>query len=344
VRAGWAIVKKELRSVTRERTIMIAVGIQLFIASFSSVVLVGLLSFYDPAAISTNVRATIRVGVLGDANSPLLGYLRAHNIRATIFDDPNTAERAFQFGRIDAVMYVPANPGDVTEMKLVLPRSEVRSSVILILLQEPLKQFEDALRLQRGVDRHYTQPGGQPSTTFEFLYTVIIPVLLFFPAFVAGSMVVDSITEELENQTLDTLRAGPVSVNVILGAKIVAALALALLQCGAWLVLLRLNQIQIQTIGLVLVLAFLVAALNVVGSALVAVAFHDRERSQFVYSIGIVAVLAIGTFFNFSPLNLMTRLASGDAYAGLADVAVYAVVVGGLLLVFFRAAARWTTA
>jgi len=51
IKAFLAIVKRELRAVSRERTIVIAILIQLFIASFSSAILIGLLSFYDPDAV-----------------------------------------------------------------------------------------------------------------------------------------------------------------------------------------------------------------------------------------------------------------------------------------------------
>ena len=42
--AFWAMVKKELTSTMRDSTIWIAVVIQLFLASFSSALLVGMLS------------------------------------------------------------------------------------------------------------------------------------------------------------------------------------------------------------------------------------------------------------------------------------------------------------
>ena len=42
-----AVVKKEIGSVIRDRTILIAILLQLFIASFSSALLLGMLSLYD---------------------------------------------------------------------------------------------------------------------------------------------------------------------------------------------------------------------------------------------------------------------------------------------------------
>jgi ABC-2 type transport system permease protein len=342
--AFFAIVKKELRSVSRERTITIAILIQLFIASFSSAILVGLLSFYDPDSIGINARASVRVGLLGDTGSPLVGFLRASNVRVTRFSIPTDAENAFKAKTIDAILLVPdadAN-GSAVEMKLFLPQAETASSLILMILKEPLKRYENYLREERGVHVQYTDITGLPSTTFEFLYSVILPVLMFFPAFVAGSMTVDSISEELENHTLETLSSAPLSLNTIFGAKIAAALVLAVVQCVAWAGLLHLNRIEIQNLGLVLLLAALVAALNAVGSAFTAAALKDRERSQFLYSMFLLIAVSASYSFNLSPVRLMTRLATGDYATGLGNVALYAVALLALLVVFFRSTKRLT--
>ena len=336
----YAMVKRELRSVTKEKTIMIAIMIQLFIASFSSVILVGLMSFYDPDSIGLNARISIKVGVIGDTNSPLIGFLRERNASVTTFSSPVDAENAFQAGMIDTVIFIPQDSGGVVDMKLFLPESETQATVILMVLKEPMKRYESYLRERQGVHVRYADIGGMPSTTYEFRYSVIIPILMFFPAFVAGSMVIDSISEELENHTLETLWAAPLSLNVIFGAKIVSALVLAIVQCALWSMLLRLNRITIQNLGLVLLLAAAMAAIIAVGSALIAAYFKDRERSQFVYSLFVPLSAGVSYFFDFSPITLMTRLATGDYYTGFADVVMYGVLLLALLAVFFSMAKR----
>ncbi len=340
--AFYAIVKKELKSVTKEKTIMIAIMIQLFIASFSSAILIGLMSFYDPDSIGLNARINVRVGIIGDANSPLIGSLRDRNAQVAVFSSPSSAEdaeNAFQAGAIDAVLFIPEavseDSGSVVDMKLFLPESETRSTLILMVLKEPMKQYENYLRERNGIQVRYTDIQGMPSTTYEFRYSVIIPILMFFPAFVAGSMVVDSISEELANHTLETLRSAPLSLNVILGAKIAVALILALVQCTLWSMLLRFNRIPIQNLGLVLLLAAMVAAIVAVGSAFVSVYFKDRERSQFVYSLLTLLSAGMSYFFDASPITLMTRLATGDYYTGIVDVAIYGILLLALLAAFF---------
>ena len=68
--------------------------------------------------------------------------------------------------------------------------------IIRTVLQTPLKQYENYLRAQRGVVVRYTDLQGKPATAFEFIYSVLLPILMFFPAFIAGSMVIDALTED----------------------------------------------------------------------------------------------------------------------------------------------------
>lgn len=336
--AFFAIVKKELRSVTRERTIVIAITIQLFIASFSSALLIGLLSFYDPESITTFARGNLRIGILGDTKSPLVLYLRDNRMRVTPFENSTVAEQAFRDQTVDLVLYIPPDTGDAVEMKMFLPTSELRASLMMIFLREPLKRYENFLRQERGVTVNYTNVAGLPSTTFEFLYAVIVPMLMLFPAFVAGSMVIDSLSEELETYTFETLRSAPLSINAIFGAKIFAAWIIAVIQLVVWLGLLRLNRIDIQNLPLVFLLATLIAAMNIVISASTATFLRDRERSQFIYSLFILFAVGVSTLIDVAPVQLLTRLATGDYYTGIFDLAKYA----ALLLVFFFVLSRTT--
>jgi len=340
--AFFAIVKKEFRSVSRDKTMVIAIMIQLFIASFSSVVVTGLMSFYDPEAI-LSARFNARVGVIGGAGSPLLGFLQDRHLIVRTFSSALEAESAFRAGRVDAVMLIPEDDGGVVNMQLFLPESESLSTMMLTILREPMKRYENYLRERRGVQVRYSDIAGPSPATYEFRYSFVIPILMFFPAFVAGSMVIDSISEEFENRTLDTLRAAPVSLNLIWGAKIAAALFLAVGQGILWSMLLRWNDIRIQNQQWVVLLGAVIAAIIAVGSALISMCFKDRERSQLVYSLFVSASGGVSYFFDLSPVALMTRYATGDYYVGLADMAVYFVLLLALVAVLSVTAKKLVT-
>jgi ABC-2 type transport system permease protein len=334
----WAVVKKELTSVIRDRTIIISLLIQLFIASFSSALLLGMLSLYDSDTIMKFSGAGIKIGMVGE--SPLSSFVSQRGLTVVPFSTLGDAETEFFQGGVSAILVVPEGAQDTAEIKLYLPDNEAVSSIIRMVVQEPLKQYENYLREKNGIEVRYSDLKGKPSTSFEFIYSVLLPMLMFFPAFVSGSMSVDSLTEEVENNTLPTLLSAPLSLNGMISAKITSSVIISILQCIAWLSLLQLNGIAIQNTGWILLLALIVAGITSTSAMLGAVLLKDRERSQFIYSLILLAATSISTLLNVSPITTLSRLAIGDAYTGGWNVALFAVVLGGLYLLLWKLSRR----
>jgi ABC-2 type transport system permease protein len=327
-----AVVKKELNSVLRDRTILIAILIQLFIASFSSGLLLGMLSLYDADTILRFGGSRIRIGVVDSAEDSLGPFLTNRGLTVIPFEALPQAQAAFYEGRISAIVDTPQATNGITEIQLYLPDSNTTSSFIRIIIQEPLQQYENYLRLQRGVEIHYTDLQGKPSTSFEFVYSALLPLLMFFPAFVAGSMSIDSLTEEFENNTVPTLLSAPLTVIGLVGAKITSVLILSLLQCSAWLVLLKLNGIAIQNTGWIFLLAIIVSGITSISAALAAILLKDRERSQFIYALMLLAAMAMSNLLNLSPIITLSRLAIGDSFISGWNVLLFAIFLTGLYL------------
>ena len=107
--------------------------------------------------------------------------------------------------------------------------------------------------------------------------------------------------------------------------------------------LLRFNGIQMQNQGLIVLLAVVIAALIAMGSALISTYFKDRERSQLVYSLFVSGSGGVSYFFDLSPVAVMTRYATGDYYTGMADMAIYFVLLLALLAVLPPAAKKLVT-
>jgi hypothetical protein len=243
---------------------------------------------------------------------------------------------------VSAIFVVPEGIQDTAEIKLYLPDNEAVSSLIRMVVQEPLKQYENYLRGENGVEVRYADLKGKPATSFEFMYSVLLPMLMLFPAFVSGSMSVDSLTEEVENNTLQTLLSAPLSLNGMISAKITSSVIIAILQCIAWLSLLRLNDIEIQNVGWILLLALIIAGITSTAAMLGAVLLKDRERSQFIYSLSLLAATSISTLLNVSPITTLSRLAIGDPSTGGWNVAIFAVVLAGLYFLLWKLSRRMT--
>ncbi len=335
-----AVVKKELASVLRDRTIVISILIQLFIASFSSALLLGMLSLYDADTILKFSGAGIRIGVVNSSDNVLGSFMSERGIQTTNYSTLTDANAAFYRGEVFAIVDTPQDANGLTEIKLYLPDSDAAGSLIRMVIQDPLKQYENYLRSEKGIEVRYSDLKGKPATAYEFVYSVLIPMLMFFPAFVSGSVTVDSITEEVEYNTLQTLLSAPLSINGMVAGKIVAAVILSILQCIAWLALLQLNGVAIQNTGWVLLLALIIAGITSTSAALGAVLLRDRERSQFIYSLMLLAAAAISTLLNLSPITTMSRLAIGDAYTSGWNVSLFAAFLIGLYFLLTKISRR----
>jgi ABC-2 type transport system permease protein len=335
-----AVIKKELTSVLRDSTIIISILIQLFIASFSSAMLLGMLSLYDADTIMKSGGVSIKIGMIGASDNPLQSYLLEREIQVAPYATLTEAETALYQGKVNAILVVPQETRGGADIKLYLPNSDTASTLVRMVIQEPLKQYENYLRAQAGIEVRYTDLKGKPTTSFEFVYSVLLPMLMFFPAFVAGSMVIDSLTEEVENDTLQTLLSAPLTINGIISAKIVAAIILAVLQCIAWLTLLRLNGIAIQNLIWILLLAVTVAGITSTAAGLAAALLRDRERSQFIYSLVLLAAVAVSTLLDLSPLKTLSRLAIGDYYTSGWNIAVFVIFLVAQWLLLLRISRR----
>ena len=158
-----ALLKRELRSITREKTIMFAIIVQFFIASFSSIILVGIMAFYDPSSIGENTNMRVRVGIPVDANDNLsdldmqvlLGCMHENNIIFPFFPDIEQAEEAFRRNRIDAILTMSKAENGVVDMNLVMPELDSKKTVVFMMMDEPLKRFENYLRETSGVELLY---------------------------------------------------------------------------------------------------------------------------------------------------------------------------------------------
>ena len=337
------IARREFASLRREKTIVLALGIQLFIAAFSSFLLVGLVSLYDPGSIAAD---EIEIGVAGDDGSELIDAVEAEgNWDLEPFESERAARTAFKQGRVDTVFVTDRLPTDVIHVNVIVPDESVRSTMIVVQVRKALQVFERDRRVDLA-DRLTTQPVSVPDApdstpTFSFTYTVLLPLLAFLPTFISGSVAADSITEEFDEDTLDLLRVTPLSITEILDGKMLAMIVLAPLQAGAWLLLLQMNGTTLVNPWAILAVVAAVATVLVALGAGLAIRMQDRQSTQLLYSLAVLLVFGLATLLPESPPNLIAKFAMGSS-SGLSYglVGLYLVVAGLAYAVVRRNAGR----
>ena len=315
------IAKKEFRGLFSERTILLAVLLQLFIALFSSFLMVGLTSMYDPSSLSKYSHFRYSVGYAGN-DSEVLAFLHNSPDFRVYKMNLSTAVAALGERKLAAVVYVPDTAADAQEpvkITLYTLENDLQSAIVDVKLKDIFLQYEANLRQARAarIDVQPVPLNLPPSKSggdfYEFVYGLLIPLLVFMPAIIASALIIDLITEEYQHDTLETLVSTPVTFSEMVWGKVLACEILVPVQAGAWLVLLMINGIAIENAALILLQVTVSSLVLILLGALTALHYRERTAAQFIFSTALVVVILFALSLPANPMNLLTRLAVGTA-------------------------------
>lgn len=299
---------------------------QLFVAAFSAFLTVGLVSLYDPSAVRDF--PDTEVAYVGPGG--LVGYLEDTENLAVRQVDLQTAMSLFRQGEIDGVIeetYTDeAGPRTVT---LMLPEGEVAATLLVNQVKDVLSEYERDLRFDRE-DRLtqevlYVEADVSADIYLGFAYSVLLPLLVATPVFLAGAITGDSLSDEINTKTMTLLRASPLSSLEIVVGKMATPVLLAPAQVLLWILLLGANDLPVANIptllGLSLTLALLLSAASVVMALLV----RREGQTQAVYAVFVLLVGVLSMLLPQAPLNVIARLAVDTASpATYATILIYA--------------------
>ena len=141
------IAGREISALSREKTIVLALIIQLFIAAFSSFLVVGLTSLYDPGS----AQGEIEVAVSGDQQGKLLDAAdESASVSATVYDSRAGALAAFENREVNAVVTARSertDQGSRIAIDAAVPAESFETTLIVVTLRELLSELE---RTERG--------------------------------------------------------------------------------------------------------------------------------------------------------------------------------------------------
>jgi ABC-type Na+ efflux pump permease subunit len=282
--------------------------------------MVGLTSMYDPSSLSKYSRFRYNVGYAGN-DSQVRAYLRESPDFRVYQMDLSPAVAALKERKLAAVIYVPDTLSDAQEpikITLYTLQNDLQSAIVDVKLKDIFLKYEKDLRKirelrldQQPLPLHVPKTSG--GDFYEFVYGLLIPLLVFMPAIIASALVIDLITEEYQHDTIETLISTPVTFAEIVWGKVLACELLVPIQAGAWLVLLMVNGIPIENAGLILVQVVITSLVLILLGTLTALHYRERTAAQFVFSTALVVVILFALALPANPLNLLTRLAVGTA-------------------------------
>ncbi len=314
------IARKEFRGLMNERTILLAVLLQLFIALFSSFLMIGLTSMYDPASLSEYSRFRYTVAYTGN-DSQVLDYITTSREFRVYKMNLSDGVAALRERKLSAVIWVPDTlPSAQEPVKITLYTlaNDIQSAVVQVKLRDIFSMYESDLReIRAGRLQDRPVPLSVPKAVggefYEFIYGILIPLLAFMPAVVASALIIDLLTEEYQHETLETLISTPVTFPEVVWGKVLACELMVPVQAGAWILLLMVNGIAIENAGMILLQVSVISFIPILLGTLTALHYRERTAAQFIFSTALVVVMLLALSLPTNPLNLLTRLAIGTA-------------------------------
>ncbi len=260
--------------------------------------------------------------------------------------DLSTGVAALEQRKLSAVIYVPEtapDSPDPVKITMYTLQNDLQSAIVDVKLKDIFLRYEKDLRtIRAGRISDHPVPlkipkAGGGGDFYEFVYGLLIPLLVFMPAIIASALVIDLITEEYQHETLETLISTPVTFTEMVWGKVLACEVLVPIQAAAWIILLMINGIAIENAGIILVQVSVTSFILILLGALVALHYRERTAAQFIFSTALVVVMLFALALPDNPLNLLTRLAVGTA--GFEQWILLGIT--GIIVVMLSALTHW---
>ncbi|MCP1662193.1 MAG: ABC transporter permease [Methanocalculus sp. MSAO_Arc1] len=339
------VAKKELAGIYREKTIVFAILLQLFIALFSSFLMVGLTTMYDPDALAGVRGFQYGVGYVGLEEGDLYSIIDDRRDLAVYQMDLNTAIAALKERQLSAVLWVSASPPDgegPVLLTLYTLQNDMQAAIVEVKMKEVFLEYEAMLREIRS-DRLTMEPirltfpeGAGTSNYFEFVFGLLIPLLIFMPAIISAALVIDLICEEYQSGTLETLLSTTVTYTEMLWGKIMTCILIVPIQSAAWLALLAANGIVVDAPFAMLLHVIAGSFVLILIGAFCALHYRERTSAQFIFSTAVVVVIITAMSVPYNPLNILVRLGVGTMGSIHWLVLAGMIALGALLVLFLN--------
>lgn len=312
-----AVAGKDLRDILRERSILVSLAVQLFIAGFSTFLSVGLTGLYDPGAIEAFPRADVAYAGPGGFDA-YLDDARNLDVERMSADEGRTR---FLDGRVDAVVEETWSDADATRtVTLLLPEGTIEGTLLLTQLKSMLQEYEHDLRVERSTRLVQPlvvapEPPEAAAGSFAFVYGSLLPLLVLTPVFLSGAIAGDSFVHEAQTKSLLILRSTPLSGAGIVAAKMLVPILLAPAQVALWIGLFALNGLPVANLAILLGLAAILALLLASFSLAIATWVRQEGQVQAAYALLVLLLAVASLLLPHDPMNLVALLAT-DSLSG----------------------------
>jgi ABC-2 type transport system permease protein len=314
------IAKKIIRDLTKEKTFVFVLLMQIILIASITLILSFTAVFFSPESL---IAGRLNIGTINLDETGL--FVRDQKLKLINYDDPNFDEpenllrgiEDIEQGKLDSLIVLEEGIFIV-----YLPDSDIQASLILSYIKERFEILENKMLLEYTsvIDINRIRVIGERNKgsdyIYEILYGFLIPFIFLIPIFLVGSLIIDITTQEIESKTLNLL-ATTIDLKRYFNEVIIGSLILSLLQIILWLILIQLRNIPIMNIIPLIIYLSLFSILISSISLLIAVKFKTKSRSQLIYSVLIMIISVSIGISQINPVAFISTIISGIIIAPL---------------------------
>jgi ABC-2 type transport system permease protein len=317
-----SIARREVEMMLKEKSFVLILLLEALLVSSSGLLSTGYLIITSPESSGTlsQLSSLVYVGVVSNTPRPLTQVLSEGRMQYKVYPSFSQARTDLQNGLIDALLL-----GDIavtgnksaderpSVLTVFLPSNSPKAPLTKLALKKAILGLEDRLR-ERKVGLYYPQLEFTPykimdlkpqARQAEIYFIFTLPLLLFLPCIVSGSLAIDSITQDLESKRMLNLVAAPLSPQEIVFGKALASLLLSLFQSALWLVILSFTFISPKNPAALIAVCGLYSMVFMNAGTLLALHLKKMRASQILYTfVSMSAISLFSPFANVHPLLL----------------------------------------
>jgi ABC-2 type transport system permease protein len=348
------IIKHELEDIVFNKRYMVGFIVQLLLLITLVPIFSSQLAESNPGLLTPDVKEFIPIGVMPISNkSSILMHelLSEEKLDVTIYHR-NPMDKLMS-GEIAALVVIPRAYDEeaIREIPVWLivsssnPKRESVSDVLITLFARASKKISEERKEKLGIKtsepitikRKLLKPpliekDGNRFSSFFIGY--LIPIALFFPIFMSGGLIIDSVVGEKEKKTIESLLSVPIRRGWIIVGKIAGIYSWISLQCLIWLVILRVFGIPFSNfwgIFIFLSLTNLAAISTAFALAVYSSNVKEANISLMLFYVFVFMSLIVSLsleffnprgFYDFIPFNIISSLSVGESINTVALVVV----------------------
>ncbi len=313
------LIKHELSGILSNKKFMAGFVLQLLllmaiVPTFSSFLATG-----DIKTATPTMKGFVPIGIVDNSpgNTVLLETLQNNEKLEIKYFDTYPSEN-LQRGEISSVLTIPEDYDERSDnqltVSLVIDRANLKRESVFDAISKSVGDASSKLRRIRELTLQATviepirlkkellnpvmieNEGGRFSS---FFLGYLIPLVLFFPIFTSGNLIVDMIVGEKERKTFESLLTSPIDAKDIALGKFGAIFIFISIQTILWLALLRLQKIPIVNLGSVVVVLLSVNAAVIITAVVLSI-YSITVKEANISMMLLYVVLFVGLIVSLS--------------------------------------------